>query len=98
MAIRPKSYKYATSVLWTGEKKGALTVAGEPPLAGGAPPREVGRGGGGGRGGVWFWGVPFRPAPTKGQEPGGVRGGGEREGGRGGGGGKPAGRGGDAPR
>src|SRR4030067_204515 len=41
MAIRPKSYKYATSVLWTGEKKGALTVAGTPPGEG-APPRVQG--------------------------------------------------------
>jgi len=42
MAIRPKSYKYATSVLWTGEKKGALTVAGKPPVEVATPPEFKG--------------------------------------------------------
>src|SRR4030043_1334372 len=42
MAIRPKSYKYMTSVLWTGEKKGALTVAGKPPVEVATPPEFKG--------------------------------------------------------
>lgn len=42
MAIRPKSYKYATSVLWTGEKKGTLTVGGKPPVEVATPPEFKG--------------------------------------------------------
>lgn len=42
MAIRPKSYKYPTSVRWTGEKKGALTVAGKPPVEVATPPEFKG--------------------------------------------------------
>jgi organic hydroperoxide reductase OsmC/OhrA len=42
MAIRPKSYKYKTSVLWTGEKKGILTVAGKPPVEVATPPEFKG--------------------------------------------------------
>jgi peroxiredoxin-like protein len=42
MAIRPKSYKYKTSVLWTGEKKGTLTVAGKPPVEVATPPEFKG--------------------------------------------------------
>lgn len=45
MAIRPRSYKYATSVRWTGEKKGALTVAGKPPVVVATPPGFQGHGG-----------------------------------------------------
>jgi hypothetical protein len=32
MAIRGKSYRYTISVRWTGEKKGALTATGKPPV------------------------------------------------------------------
>jgi len=42
MSIRPKSYKYATCVRWTGEKKGALTVAGKPPVEVATPPEFKG--------------------------------------------------------
>jgi organic hydroperoxide reductase OsmC/OhrA len=42
MAIRPKSYKYKTSILWTGEKKGILTVAGKPPVEVATPPEFKG--------------------------------------------------------
>lgn len=42
MSIRAKSYRYATSVRWTGEKKGALTVAGKPPVEVGTPPEFKG--------------------------------------------------------
>src|SRR4030067_3048092 len=42
MAIRAKSYKYATSVLWTGEKKGTLTVARKPPVEVATPPEFKG--------------------------------------------------------
>lgn len=42
MAIRPKSYKYTTSVLWKGEKKGTLTVAGKPPVEVATPPEFKG--------------------------------------------------------
>lgn len=42
MAIRAKSYKYEVSVRWTGEKKGALTVAGKPPVEVATPPEFKG--------------------------------------------------------
>lgn len=42
MTIRAKSYKYVTSVLWTGEKKGAMTVAGKPPVEVATPPEFKG--------------------------------------------------------
>jgi organic hydroperoxide reductase OsmC/OhrA len=42
MAIRPKSYKYTTSVLWKSEKKGTLTVAGKPPVEVATPPEFKG--------------------------------------------------------
>jgi organic hydroperoxide reductase OsmC/OhrA len=42
MAIRAKSYRYSTSVRWTGEKKGALTAAGKPPVEVGTPPEFKG--------------------------------------------------------
>jgi organic hydroperoxide reductase OsmC/OhrA len=42
MAIRPKSYKYATSVLWKSEKKGTLTVAGKPAVEVATPPEFKG--------------------------------------------------------
>jgi organic hydroperoxide reductase OsmC/OhrA len=42
MAIRPKSYKYKTSVLWTGEKKGTMTVAGKPAVEVATPPEFKG--------------------------------------------------------
>jgi organic hydroperoxide reductase OsmC/OhrA len=42
MAIRAKSYRYSTSVRWTGEKKGALTATGKPPVEVGTPPEFKG--------------------------------------------------------
>ncbi len=42
MAMRAKSYRYATSVRWTGEKKGALTVDGKPPVEVATPPEFKG--------------------------------------------------------
>lgn len=42
MAIRAKSYRYSTSVRWTGEKKGELTAAGKPPVEVGTPPEFKG--------------------------------------------------------
>ena len=42
MAIRPKNYKYATFVRWTGEKKGTLTVAGKPAVEVATPPEFKG--------------------------------------------------------
>jgi peroxiredoxin-like protein len=42
MAIRAKSYRYSTSVRWTGEKKGTLTAAGKPPVEVGTPPEFKG--------------------------------------------------------
>src|SRR4030042_544429 len=42
MAIRPKSYKYMTSVLWKGEKKGPLSVAGKPAVEVATPPESKG--------------------------------------------------------
>ena len=42
MAIRPKSYKYMTSVLWKGEKKGTLSVAGKPAVEVATPPEFKG--------------------------------------------------------
>jgi organic hydroperoxide reductase OsmC/OhrA len=42
MAIRAKSYRYSTSVLWTGEKKGELTATGKPPVEVGTPPEFKG--------------------------------------------------------
>lgn len=42
MTIRTKSYRFATSVRWTGEKRGMLTVAGKPPVEVGTPPEFKG--------------------------------------------------------
>jgi peroxiredoxin-like protein len=42
MAIRAKSYRYTTSVRWTGERRGALTAAGKPPVDVGNPPEFKG--------------------------------------------------------
>ena len=42
MAIRAKSYKYTISVRWTGEKKGALTATGKPPVEVATPPEFKG--------------------------------------------------------
>lgn len=42
MSVRAKSYRYTTSVRWTGEKKGALTVAGKPPVEVATPPEFKG--------------------------------------------------------
>lgn len=42
MAIRAKSFRYVTSVRWTGEKKGAMTVAGKPPVEVATPPEFKG--------------------------------------------------------
>lgn len=42
MSVRAKSFKYATSVRWTGEKKGALTAAGKPPVEVATPPEFKG--------------------------------------------------------
>jgi peroxiredoxin-like protein len=42
MAIRAKSYRYTTSVRWTGERRVALTAAGKPPIEAGSPPEFKG--------------------------------------------------------
>ena len=42
MTIRAKSYRYSTSVQWTGEKKGALTAVGKPSVEVGTPPEFKG--------------------------------------------------------
>ncbi len=42
MSIRAKSYRYTTSVQWTGEKKAMLTAAGKPPVEAGTPPEFKG--------------------------------------------------------
>lgn len=42
MTIRAKSYRYTTSVRWTGEKKGALTADGKPPVEVATPPEFKG--------------------------------------------------------
>lgn len=42
MAIRPKSYRYTTSVQWTGEKKGIMDIAGKPSLEVATPPEFKG--------------------------------------------------------
>jgi peroxiredoxin-like protein len=42
VAIRAKSYKYVTSVRWTGEKKGMMTIAGKPPVEVATPPEFKG--------------------------------------------------------
>lgn len=42
MAIRGKSYRYTISVRWTGEKKGALTATGKPPVEVATPPEFKG--------------------------------------------------------
>lgn len=42
MAIRAKSYRYTISVRWTGEKKGALTADGKPPVEVATPPEFKG--------------------------------------------------------
>ncbi len=42
MAIRPRSYRYPVSVRWTGEKRGALSVAGKPAVEVATPPEFKG--------------------------------------------------------
>jgi peroxiredoxin-like protein len=42
VTIRAKSYRYSTSVQWTGEKKGALTAVGKPSVEVGTPPEFKG--------------------------------------------------------
>jgi peroxiredoxin-like protein len=42
VTIRAKSYKYVTSVRWTGEKKGDMTVTGKPPVEVATPPEFKG--------------------------------------------------------
>ena len=42
MTIRAKSYRYTVAVRWTGEKKGALTTAGKPPVEVATPPEFKG--------------------------------------------------------
>ena len=42
MAIRGKSYRYTISVRWTGERKGALTADGKPPVEVATPPEFKG--------------------------------------------------------
>ena len=42
MAIRPKSYRYTTSVRWTGEKKGIMDIAGKPSVEVATPPEFKG--------------------------------------------------------
>jgi len=42
VAIRAKSYRYTISVRWTGEKKGALTADGKPPVEVATPPEFKG--------------------------------------------------------
>ncbi len=38
MNIRTKSYRYTTSVRWTGEKKGTMDIAGKPSVEVATPP------------------------------------------------------------
>jgi len=40
--IRAKSYRYTTSVQWTGEKKGTMTVGGKPSVEVATPPEFKG--------------------------------------------------------
>jgi len=42
VTIRAKSYSYPTSVQWTGEKKGTMTVAGKPSVEVATPPEFKG--------------------------------------------------------
>ncbi len=42
MAIRPKSYRYTTSVRWTGDKKGMMDVSGKPSVEVATPPEFKG--------------------------------------------------------
>jgi peroxiredoxin-like protein len=42
VTIRAKSYRYTISVRWTGEKKGALTADGKPPVEVATPPEFKG--------------------------------------------------------
>ncbi|MGA6994482.1 MAG: OsmC family protein [Candidatus Deferrimicrobiaceae bacterium] len=42
MAIRAKSYRYLTSVRWTGEKKGMMDVSGKPSVEVATPPEFKG--------------------------------------------------------
>ena len=42
MAVRTKSYRYRTSVRWTGEKKGTMSVEGKPPVEVATPPEFKG--------------------------------------------------------
>ncbi len=42
MTIRAKSYRYTTSLQWTGEKKGTMTVAGKPSVEVATPPEFKG--------------------------------------------------------
>lgn len=42
MATRPKSFRYTTSVRWTGEKKGMMDVSGKPSVEVATPPEFKG--------------------------------------------------------
>jgi peroxiredoxin-like protein len=42
MSIRAKSYRYTTSVRWTGEKKGMMDVSGKPSAEVATPPEFKG--------------------------------------------------------
>jgi peroxiredoxin-like protein len=42
VTIRAKSYSYPTSVRWTGEKKGTMTVTGKPSVEVATPPEFKG--------------------------------------------------------
>jgi organic hydroperoxide reductase OsmC/OhrA len=42
MSIRPKSFRYTTSVRWTGEKKGMMDVSGKPAVEVATPPEFKG--------------------------------------------------------
>ena len=42
MSVRAKSYRYVTSVRWTGEKKGEMAAAGKTPVVVATPPEFKG--------------------------------------------------------
>jgi len=42
MSVRAKSYRYVTSLRWTGEKKGTMTVEGKPSVDVATPPEFKG--------------------------------------------------------
>jgi peroxiredoxin-like protein len=42
MSVRAKSYSYPMSVMWTGEKKGTMTVTGKPSVEVATPPEFKG--------------------------------------------------------